>query len=291
MPDWSAVIAHIVAATGQPFRLARIRSGGGCINRTVVLEGEGQLYFVKYNDASLLEMFSAEAEGLAALRETRTIRVPVPICSSANTEIAFLVLEYLPLEPAGTQAQERLGAALARLHRITQPHFGWHRTNTIGTIPQPNRPTADWIDFLREQRLGHQLRLAAKNGHRRLVAKGERLLANLDRFFGGYAVQPSLLHGDLWSRNVAQVGSEPVVFDPAIYFGDREADLAMTELFGGFTEEFYGAYCAAWPLASGYEVRRTLYNLYHILNHVNLFGSSYLGQADDMLDYLLAELD
>ncbi|HKU69691.1 MAG TPA: fructosamine kinase family protein, partial [Burkholderiales bacterium] len=150
-----------------------------------------------------------------------------------------------------------------------------------------------WIAFWREHRLGHQLKLAetlAKTeGNARLLDKGARLMEKLPAFFAGYRPVPSLLHGDLWAGNAAMMANgEAVIYDPAVYFGDREADVAMTELFGGFTSSFYSAYRSAFPLDGGYSTRRTLYNLYHVLNHWNLFGGGYGTQAGRMIDELLA---
>jgi fructosamine-3-kinase len=186
-----------------------------------------------------------------------------------------------------------MGRLLAHLHRTTGPRFGWKRDNTIGSTPQLNAWTDRWVDFLRDQRLGYQLQLAAQQDYgTRLQSKGERLCAGLDAFFSAYQPVPSLLHGDLWGGNAGYLTSgEPVVFDPAVYYGDREADLAMTELFGGFGADFHAAYREAWPLDPGYGTRKTLYNLYHILNHAHLFGGGYVGQAQSMLDRLLAEIN
>jgi fructosamine-3-kinase len=145
------------------------------------------------------------------------------------------------------------------------------------------------MPFWRDQRLGYQLKLAARSG-RDFLKKGERLLADLGAFFQNYRPAPSLLHGDLWSGNVGVARQQPVVFDPAVYYGDRETDVAMTELFGGFSGRFYQAYRETWPLDDGYPVRKTLYNLYHVLNHFNLFGGGYGSQAEHMMDSLLSEL-
>ena len=202
-------------------------------------------------------------------------------------------MEYLDLAAPGVSAQSNsadLGRQLALLHHQTAPQFGWKRDNTIGSTPQINTWSDNWIAFLGEQRLGYQLRLAHKNGYgKQLVAQGERLMAHLADFFPGYQPVASLLHGDLWGGNAAfTVSGEPVIFDPAVYYGDREADLAMTELFGGFGRDFYAAYREAWPPDSGYATRKTLYNLYHILNHANLFGGAYPDQAENMIQRLLA---
>jgi fructosamine-3-kinase len=287
------IAARIAAASGQPFVLERQGNvGGGCINTTEVLEGSGRKYFVKLNDASRLEMFAAEAEGLRELAQARALRAPQPICHGQVNGSAYLVLEYLELGGGSAQSLEKLGTGLAALHRHTQPQFGWHRANTIGSTPQINTPGDDWVEFYRAHRLGYQLRLAAEQGcGGALLRQGEQLMDRLESFFESYRPIPSLLHGDLWGGNYSATRSgEPVIFDPAVYYGDREADLAMTELFGGFGERFYAAYREAWPLDVGYRVRKTLYNLYHVLNHFNLFGGGYAAQAEHMIGSLLAHL-
>jgi fructosamine-3-kinase len=265
--------------------------GGGCINTTVRLSDGRRSYFVKLNSARLLEMFAAEAEGLAELARTGTLRVPRPLCHGSSDGQAYLVMEYLELGRPHSNAAREAGHRLAALHRTVASRFGWQRDNALGATPQPNGWLQDWMDFWRERRLGFQLRLAARYGYGgRLQERGERLLEACPALLD-HTPAPSLLHGDLWSGNLgyAQDG-QPLVFDPAVYYGDREADLAMTELFGGFPAAFYAAYREAWPLAPGYQVRKTLYNLYHILNHLNLFGGGYLGQALRMVERLLAEL-
>lgn len=292
MEKWvTGVLNRIEAATGRPMRLCRARTvSGGCINRAVVLEGNGDAYFVKYNAAKRLEMFIAEAEGLRTLATARIVAVPDPVCWGITEDRAFLALEYMQLGEMNRATYVELGRRLAALHRVTQPRYGWHRDNTIGSTPQPNAPADTWTEFFRERRLGYQFGLVRRNAHHRLATKGERLLERLGSFLADHACVPSLCHGDLWAGNVGRTAQgEPVVFDPAIYFGDRETDLAMTELFGGFARSFYAAYREEWPLAPGYETRRTLYNLYHVLNHVNLFGQSYLIQAERMVDQLLSE--
>ncbi|MEW6330716.1 MAG: fructosamine kinase family protein [Pseudomonadota bacterium] len=287
---WDAIAQRISAATGTPFAArARDAVGSGCINSATVLQDGKRRYFVKLNDAARLPMFEAEAEGLEAITQTRSVRVPRPICSGTTGASAYLVLEHLDLESADARSLEQLGRELAQMHRATQKQFGWHRDNTIGSTPQVNTPGSDWVEFWREQRLGFQLRLAARRG-RDLMLRGERLMSNLEKFFHGYRPAPSLLHGDLWGGNAGACGGQPVIFDPAVYYGDREADIAMTELFGGFSARFYRAYDEAWPLDPGYKVRKTLYNLYHVLNHFNLFGGGYGSQAERMMESLLGEL-
>lgn len=291
---WAQVAAGIARATGAAFEPVRHDAvGGGCINSAAVLTGaDGRCYFVKLNVAGRADMFRAEADGLAELARAGAVRVPQPICAGTAEDHAFLVLEYLALGPATSRAAQRLGERLARQHRVTRAQFGWHRDNTIGATPQINTPHDDWVEFYRRERLGFQLALAARHGHRgQLQALGDQLLALLPAFFSTYRPVASLLHGDLWGGNhAATADDEPVIFDPAVYYGDREADLAMTELFGGFGESFYLAYRAAWPLDPGYGVRKHLYNLYHVLNHLNLFGGGYAAQAERLMRGLIAEV-
>ena len=289
---WEAVAASIAGASGTAFRITSCTEvGGGCINRGYRVAGGGAVYFVKVNRAGLLGMFDAEAEGLRAIAQTRTARVPMPLCTGADQDHSWLVLEYLDLMPGATATLVALGQQLVHLHRATAPAFGWHRDNTIGATPQLNAWTDSWIQFWRTHRLGYQLQLAARNGHTgSLQRRGEQLLAAVDMLLG-HDPAPSLLHGDLWGGNAAATAAgEPVLFDPACYYGDREADLAMTELFGGFAPAFYSAYSASWPLDAGYAVRRDLYNLYHVLNHLNLFGGGYRAQAEGMIERLLSEV-
>ncbi len=309
MPLHDAIARAVAQATGEIFKADTRRAvSGGSINTTEVLEGSGRKFFVKLNAAARLDMFEAEAEGLAEIANSKSVRVPQPVCFGTHGDQAYLVLEYLDIgrgngksDPQGRGSvaggrmpgatDELLGRQLAIMHRTTRARFGWRRANTIGSTPQINAESDDWLTFYREQRLRFQLELAAANGHGgNLLRRGERLLEKMPAFFAGYQPLPSLLHGDLWGGNHAALqDGTPVIFDPAVYFGDREADLAMTELFGGFSEDFYAAYRAAWPLDSGYRVRRDLYNLYHVLNHLNLFGGGYRAQAEQMIERLLGE--
>lgn len=290
---WTDIAEHIGTATGERFTGGDHRSiGGGCINTAAVIEGNGRRYFVKLNDAPRLSMFEAEAEGLREIATSDSVRVPQPVCSGVSGQQAYLVLEYIAFATGGDQGPERLGRQLALMHRAQQKTFGWRRDNTIGSTPQINTPATDWVAFWQHQRLEYQLRLAAEQGHRGDVQrKGERLLSDLTLLFSNYKPAPSLLHGDLWSGNVAyDTRAQPVIYDPAVYYGDREADIAMTELFGGFAPRFYQAYRDAWPLDPGYSVRKHLYNLYHVLNHLNLFGGGYRAQAEGLMERLLSEV-
>jgi fructosamine-3-kinase len=230
--------------------------------------------FLKEGAPSRADAFAAEADGLEALRPH--IRVPEVLDRGIRNGKAFILLEHLDLQRGGDFAQ--LGRMLAALHRQTGPRFGWARDSYIGFTPQQNGWRDEWAEFWREHRMRPQVELARKNG----FAVEMPRLAVLEN----HRPRPSLLHGDLWSGNAGFTADGPVVFDPAVYYGDREADLAMTELFGGFPKAFYRAYDEAFPLAPGYEQRKHLYNLYHLLNHLNIFGGGYLSQVKATLRLL-----
>jgi fructosamine-3-kinase len=291
MTDWNQIAERIAEASGEPFEPLPPRTiGGGCVNAAVRLSDGRRSYFVKTNAASRLEMFEAEEAGLQALADSGAIRVPRPVASGIAGSRAWLAMEYIESSGGKRGAAAAAGRQLATLHRCLGPGFGWYRDNTVGSTHQPNGERDDWQTFWREQRLGFQLELGARNGYGgALQRQGERLLVRLPALLE-HTPAPSLLHGDLWSGNLSyDAEGDPVIFDPAVYYGDREADLAMTELFGGFGADFYSAYREAWPLDPAYRVRKILYNLYHILNHMNMFGGGYQGQARGMIDRLLAE--
>jgi fructosamine-3-kinase len=302
-PVWQTISAALSACTSQPFAVEYIRPvSGGCINNAIIIGNGNSNYFVKLNSAKYAEMFEAEADGLRDLSGAHALRVPMPLCCGNDDQYAWLVLENLELENRGLENRGELGSTatpdwgqlgrgLALIHRHQHKQYGWHRDNTIGSTPQINDYSDDWIEFVRDRRIGYQLDLAARNGYdKRLQSSGCQLLDSLPYLFAGHVPAASLLHGDLWSGNIAFFGNgEPVVFDPAVYYGDRETDIAMTELFGGFAPKFYSAYQAEWPLEKGYPVRKHLYNLYHLLNHLNLFGGGYLAQCQATIDGLLAQ--
>ncbi len=297
MKQWQLIIKHIEQTTGRRFSVGQQkRLGGGCINAAFLLTGDdGQQYFVKTNRAGQQAMFAAEARGLQVIASSNTVKVPRPICFGENQTQSYIVLEYLNL--TGRTDQRLLGEQLADMHDVSVEQFGWDINNTIGATFQPNAWMDSWLDFWREQRLGLQLKLAAQNGYGgELQSLGEKLLVEMpllfaDRVFSTRKIKPSMLHGDLWGGNVAGMqDGTPIIFDPAFYYGDREADLAMTYLFGGFTSDFYASYQNVYPLDDGFVVRKTFYNIYHIINHLNMFGGGYHGQAIQMLEQVLSEI-
>jgi len=263
---------------------------GGDINRAALIQSGEKKWFVKYRSNAPTGMFEAEAFALEKISATGCIRVPEAIAWGADDGTSWLVLEYMELTSRGPASL--LGEQLAAMHEITGDSFGWSNNNYIGTTPQLNQQTDNWIEFWRDYRLGPQLNMAQSAGYgSRLFDSGERLLANLDQFLRDHKPATSLLHGDLWAGNKAYTPSGmPVIFDPASYYGDRETDIAMTELFGGFEPAFYAAYRAHSPLSDGYPLRRELYNLYHMLNHLNLFGAAYLSRCESIVGSLLAEV-
>ena len=246
--------------------------------------------FVKRLPLSELWRLEAEVDGLERLASAGAIRVPRVLDQGVSDREAWLELEWFDLQCPDAAADARLGATLARLHAVTAPVFGLGRDNAIGASRQANATSSDWTAFWHDRRLGFQLELAQRNGYcGRLQERGRRLMEALPALFAGHSPRPSLLHGDLWGGNHAMLADgTPVVFDPGVYYGDREADIAMTRLFGGFGPRFYASYEQAWPMDAGAGVRSDLYNLYHVLNHLNLFGGGYRGQAESMIDRLLA---
>jgi len=265
---------------------------GGSIHRTYRWRCGGTPLFVKVADHGSGADLAAEATGLQTLADARAVRVPRVLASGRAGATAFLALEWIESRPAGRTAEHRLGEQLAAQHRVTAQQFGFTSDNFIGRTPQPNGCLPDWPEFFRERRLRQQLTLAVQNGFAELLeTPGARLLEATAALLAGHRPAASLLHGDLWAGNwLADEREEPVIFDPAVYFGDRETDLAMTRLFGGFGRAFYDAYLVAAPLPAGHAVRAELYNLYHVLNHANLFGGGYARQARASMEKLLAEV-
>lgn len=286
---WSAIAGHISQVTGQPFEVGSRRSvSGGCINQGYRLLGsDGRSYFVKINQASRSEMFVAEALGLKQMGATQTIRVPHPICWGMTEQSSYIVLEWLEFGRPTATAWARMGRQLAAMHRAEAgDRFGWERNNTIGSTPQLNDWSQNWADFFAKRRIGYQLQLARLRGGN--FMEEDRIIEGVGMLLSDRNPTPSLVHGDLWSGNVGMLeAEEPVILDPAVYYGDREADIAMTELFGGFPAAFYQGYQQTFPLDEGYARRKNIYNLYHILNHFNLFGGGYARQAQHLIQQIL----
>ncbi len=289
MPNWASILQHLRDAGVAVDSEADPRPvSGGDISAAWRVDSAAGPVFLKTGPASSAEMFFAEAEGLSELGAANAVRVPAVLAADLDGNTAFIAIEWLEFERNSVTSERLLGEQLAAMHRVTRERFGWHRDNTIGLTPQHNAWSHDWVAFFGEHRLGYQLELAASKGFGgELQELGGRLRKRLPVFFENYAPAASLLHGDLWGGNWATCAGSPVIFDPAVYYGDRETDLAMTRLFGGFGRHFYQAYEASWPLEPGHRDRQHLYQLYHVLNHLNLFGSGYHGRAMALMRELL----
>lgn len=285
---WPEIDHHISQITGEKFvSNQHLPISGGCINQSYAISNSKITYFVKLNQASQKSMFIAESLGLQQIYNTQTIRVPKPLCWGITKTSSYIVLEWLEMTNGNHQSWLDMGRKLAAMHKFsTNKGFGWDMDNTIGSTPQINNFHTSWSEFYLQNRLNYQLQLAKKQGG--IFPQADKLLAAIPQLFADYQIQPSLVHGDLWSGNVGfTIENEPVIFDPATYFADREVDIAMTELFPGFPLAFYQGYQEVFPLDQGYEYRKPLYNLYHILNHFNLFGGSYSSQANRMIEKIL----
>jgi fructosamine-3-kinase len=249
-------------------------------------------FFIKVTQNNNFNRLTTEARGLKSIAETNTIRTPSIIACGETKQCAYIILEYLELQPKTNLSASILGSKLAEAHKNTQELFGLNENNWIGLTRQHNQQHNNWPTFYLEQRLKPQLELAYLNGYKNtLKIKADHLIKGNDLFFKDYSPTPSLLHGDLWAGNWGTLNeNEPVIFDPAVYYGDRETDIAMTLLFGGFPGGFYKSYNKAWPLSEGFKNRQDLYNLYHVINHLNIFGQGYLSQAENLLDKLVQKL-
>ena len=264
-------------------------TGGGSINQTQVLElTNGERVFMKQNSNPPTDFFLAEVKGLRLLTKAKKgPRIPKPIALQSGPRPTFLIMEYLESSNESKNFSDGLARKLAELHRISQDHFGLDHDNFIGSTPQKNNLEKDGIIFFRDHRIQFQRQLAQKAGLLpvSIDKKIDSLCENLNRFLDASGERPALIHGDLWSGNYfPDSNGNPCIFDPAVYYGLREADIAMTELFGRLPERFYDAYHEAFPMNHGYHERKDLYNLYHLLNHLNLFGSSYLSSVQKIVN-------
>lgn len=266
----------------KPVEISEIRSlGGGCINEVYSLQTNSGKYFIKYNSAAAFPgMFEKEAVGLKILADTKTIDIPEVICSGEIGTNAYLILQFIETGLISGNFWNDFGTRLADLHRNTSEYFGLDHDNYIGSLVQNNTPHSDFISFFISQRIEPQLKEARNKG-----AFNQSETRYFDSLFNSIhniipVEKPSLIHGDLWSGNyMVSANGSPCLIDPAVYYGHREADIAMTQLFGGFQPEFYHAYNQAWPMEKGWQKRMDIFNLYPLLVHVNLFGGSYARQV------------
>ena len=277
-------------AAGESFSLRDCEPvTGGCIHRALRVADGATRYFVKLGPAETQAMFEAEADGLAAIRASDTMRTPATVAIAAHDGYACLVLEHLDMEAVRTPEHgERFADALARMHATQGERFGWHRDNFIGSTPQSNTPYDNWALFFVRERLRPQFQRARALGFTgELQRAGERLMDRVPALFLDYRPKPALLHGDLWHGNVHMTAEGPALIDPSCSYGHREVDLAMAALFGGFPAAFQQGYADEWPLRPGAGERRPIYQLYYLLVHVNLFGGSYVAGTERALDAAL----
>ncbi len=263
-------------------------TGGGSINQTQVLKlTNGERVFMKQNSNPPSDFFLAEIKGLQLLAQAKNgPRIPKPVAVQSGPRPTFLLLEYIENSSEDNNFAERLALSLAELHRTTQENYGLEYDNYIGSTPQKNSLHKDGVQFFRDQRIDFQRKLARQKGllPSSIDKKLDSLCDNLKKFLNLSGEKPALIHGDLWSGNYfPDSQGMPCIFDPAVYYGLREADLAMTELFGRLPQKFYDVYHETFPMNPGYSERKDLYNLYHLLNHLNLFGSSYLSSVQQVL--------
>lgn len=300
----TALATALTETTGQAHEVTGLEAvSGSYINTAYRVLTTQDVYFAKVNTSDFLAAFRQEAKALKAIKATGEMKAPgvihvgqiaEPETNKSNKALSFLLMDYIESKPASSSAQALLGRQLARMHRHSVKRYGWDGPNYLGATRQQNTWYGDWTEFWQKNRLGLQTELARQNGIKpNLYQKLQKLIAQTPALLGDHQPQASLLHGDLWSGNVtfavadAEQHVVPVIFDPACYYGDRETDLAMTELFGGFGQSFYQAYQAEWPLSSGYQQRKPFYNLYHVLNHFNLFAGHYEQQVERMVENLL----
>jgi len=263
--------------------------GGGCINETQVLSlSNGEKVFLKYNPHPPKNFFEREAAGLRLLAQAKKgPRIPKVLGLPKNPQAQFLIIEYIEQGRTGKDYPVHFARALAEMHRVTRDHHGLDKDNFIGSTPQKNTPEKDGLAFFREHRLRYQQSLARDQGRlpTDIDRKLDRLCDKLDQYLDLTGEQPALVHGDLWSGNhFADGEGRACLFDPAVYFGLRETDLAMSELFGRLPQSFYDAYFEAFPVNTNYLQRKDIFNIYHLLNHVNLFGGSYLNSVETTLN-------
>ena len=292
MNIWQTIQSEIQNATQTPFLLSeKIPLTGGDINQAFRLIGGECEYFVKLNSSAFSDMFIRESSGLKVLENTESFVIPKVIIKGVFENQSYLVLEFISMHRHGDIVD--FAEALANFHLTTQEEFGFKENNYIGRTAQENQFRSNWGEFFAEQRIRYQLELLGqKNVPHSLIKKGLKLVQKLPDYLNKHQPKPALVHGDLWQGNYAfnQVGA-PVIFDPACYYADHEVDLAMLLLFGHPGQKFFDTYNRFYPIAPGFSSRKKIYNLYHILNHANLFSGSYIAQADQIIVDLLLSIN
>lgn len=285
---WSTIEKSIQESTEKPFTIEHKKiTTGGDINLCYWISNNQQKYFVKLNDINHFDHFESEAYALKQIESCHQINCPEAICIGKTLDKSYLVLSYIPFETPISNDWYHLGKQLAQMHK-TSSHgqFGWQHDNYIGDTLQPNKWQSNWRTFFAEQRIAWQLQLLYEKSIK--LGDIDHITQVCHDALLHHTVKPCLVHGDLWQGNMGFSEHKPVIFDPACYYGDREVDIAMTELFGQLPDDFYQGYQAEFPLSESYEQRKLVYNFYHILNHANLFGGVYVEQSRAALSRILS---
>ncbi|MGF1724009.1 fructosamine kinase family protein [Photobacterium nomapromontoriensis] len=283
---WQAISHQLSEVLDRPFKISEKETiDGGDVNECYCISDGNERFFIKLNDRERLVIFETEAESLRIINDTDCIQVPQSVHLGTSKDKSFLILNYLPTKVIDNDSAFILGQQLARMHSWgEQGEYGFDIDNYIGLTPQPNQWQRRWCRFFAEQRIAWQLQLCKEKGIE--FGNIDDITSQVIKLLVNHQPKPSLLHGDLWHNNTAVTVTGPIIFDPASYWGDRECDIALTELFGGFPQSFYDGYQSVWPLDEAYQQRKDLYNLYHVLNHCNLYGGSYIIQAKHILEKL-----
>ncbi|MCW8090630.1 fructosamine kinase family protein [Alteromonas sp. ASW11-130] len=289
---WHFISEHISEQTQNDFVVQSFhRVAGGDTHDCYIVKDDTHRYFVKTSTALTIDAFSREAEGLSAIRGTNTLACPRVICTGEVTTnevpVAYLVLQHIKFQSGSFDQWSTLGEQLATMHQSTTAieQFGWPHPNYLGATLQQNTQTESWAHFFAEHRIGAMLEKLARKDVR--IINPDHFVERVLIFLSDHKPTPSLVHGDLWSGNVGFCKHGPVVFDPAVYVGDAETDIAMTELFGRFKINFYNAYYQRLPTQPGYEARKQIYQLYHLLNHALLFGGDYVSSSQSIIQQFL----
>ncbi|NQZ28185.1 MAG: fructosamine kinase family protein [Colwellia sp.] len=301
---WHSIEQAISIETGKPFYISTTQeiSLGGTkasaftslldnkappLNLTFKVSDGQRCYFIKINNKDYLENYQAEAYSLKQLNTLANIASPKVTTLGTSLDKSFLVLDYIDFSKAKPILWYQLGQQLAQMHYETRHgQFGWQHDNYIGSTIQPNQWSSNWTTFFADQRIAWQLQLLSERSI--VLGNIEHIAQVCHDALLHHQVTPCLVHGDLWQGNTGFSGEQAMIFDPACYYGDREVDIAMTELFGHFPDDFYHGYQAEYPLDEGYGQRKLVYNFYHILNHANIFGGIYIDQAKAALSRIMS---
>jgi len=286
---WQSIEKSLSNKLGEQYKIInQVPLTGGDINRAYKIDNGKTSYFVKVNDKTHIAHFGCEVYSLEKIQEVKELNTPNVVTYGVANDCSYLVLDYIPFDVKASSDWYHLGEKLAYMHNNSEHgQFGWEHDNYIGHTQQTNPWSSNWKTFFSEQRIGWQLQLLHEKGIH--IGDIDHLVKECHDGLNHHTPKPRLVHGDLWSGNLAFVDNAPLVYDPACYYGDREVDLAMTELFGCLPANFYKGYQSVNPIDSGYDKRKNIYNFYHVLNHANLFGGIYIEQSQALIKRIIAQ--